>query len=62
MLADGFTVCEGGEERPAHYGDFCILLRSANKYAHRYAQELVKQGIPAKASITGGFLPPPRLR
>ena len=61
MLADGFTVCEGGEERPAHYGDFCILLRSANKYAHRYAQELVKRGIPAKASITGGFFAAPEV-
>lgn len=55
MIGSGFTVTDRGRERPANYGDFCILLRSANKYAHSYAQELQKQGIPARASITGGF-------
>ena len=55
MIQSGFTVTENGTERPANYGDFCILLRSANKYAHGYAVELQKQGIPAKATVTGGF-------
>ena len=55
MIQSGFTVTENGRERPANYGDFCILLRSANKYAHGYAVELQKQGIPAKATVTGGF-------
>ncbi len=55
MLESGFTVTEGGQERPAHYGDFCILLRSANQYAHGYAQALTRLGIPAKASSAGGF-------
>ncbi len=55
MLQNGFTVTDGGEERPAHYGDFCILLRSANQYAHSYARALQKLGIPAKASASGGF-------
>ncbi len=55
MLAAGFTVSDGGKERPAGYGDFCILLRSANKYAHAYAQELSRLGVPAKATVTGGF-------
>lgn len=55
MLAEGFTVSEGEEERPAGYGDFCILLRSANKYAHLYARELKRLGIPARAAVSGGF-------
>ncbi len=55
IMESGFTVTEKGEERPLHYGDFCILIRSANKHAHAYAVELQKLGIPAKASVTGGF-------
>lgn len=55
LISSGFTVTENGVERPANYGDFCILIRSANKHAHGYAMELQKQGIPAKASVTGGF-------
>lgn len=55
MVEGGFTVSTGQGERPAGWGDFCILLRSANKYAHRYAQELGKLGVPARASSSGGF-------
>lgn len=55
IIESGFTVTEKSGERPASYGDFCILLRSANKYAHSYAQELQKMGIPARATVTGGF-------
>lgn len=55
MLAGGFTVTTKGGERPAVWGDFCILLRSANKYAHSYAQELAALGVPARASTGGGF-------
>jgi len=55
MVESGFTVTENGRERPLNYGDFCILIRSANQHAHAYAVELQKLGIPAKASVTGGF-------
>ena len=55
LVESGFTVTENGRERPIHYGDFCILIRSANQHAHGYAVELQKQGIPAKATVTGGF-------
>ncbi len=55
MINSGFTVTENGKERLAAYGDFCVLLRSANKYAHLYAQELQRQGIPARATVAGGF-------
>ncbi len=55
MVESGFTVTENGRERPLSYGDFCILIRSANQHAQAYAVELQKLGIPAKASVTGGF-------
>lgn len=55
LVEGGFQVTDHGELRPARYGDFCILLRSANKYAHAYAQELQKQGVPARATVAGGF-------
>ncbi len=55
LLESGFTVGRGDRERPAAYGDFCILLRSANKYAHVYAQELKRLGVPARATASGGF-------
>ncbi len=55
LMDGGFTVSEGDRERPAAFGDFCILLRSANKHAHVYAAELTRLGIPARAAVSGGF-------
>lgn len=55
LVEGGFSLWDGERQRPARYGDFCILLRSANKYAHAYAQELQRRGIPARATVTGGF-------
>lgn len=55
MVEGGFLVTDKGCQRPVRYGDFCVLLRSANKFAHAYAQELQKAGVPARATVTGGF-------
>ncbi len=55
MLASGTTVTESGSERPLIYRDICILLRSANQYAHDYVRELTALGIPAWADTAGGF-------
>lgn len=55
LVEGGFQVFKNGEMVPARYGDFCILLRSANKHAHLYAQELIAHGVPARAAVTGGF-------
>ncbi len=55
LVEGGFTVSENGKQRPANYGDFCVLLRSANKYAHAYAKEMQKRGVPARATVAGGF-------
>ncbi len=54
-IHSGFLVTEGGEQRPATYRDFCILLRSSAKYAPEYAKELQQSAIPAWADTTGGF-------
>ena len=55
LVEGGFTITDQDGERPAQYGDFCILLRSANKHAHAYAQELQARGVPARATVAGGF-------
>ena len=55
LVEGGFTVSDKDGERPANYGDFCVLLRSANQYAYAYAQQLQARGVPARASVAGGF-------
>ncbi|MEG0978536.1 MAG: helicase-exonuclease AddAB subunit AddA [Oscillospiraceae bacterium] len=56
MLANGFKVKgKNGEERPATYGDFCILLRSTKGRSELYARELLNNGIPAYTESSGGF-------
>lgn len=55
LMAEGFTVTEGGQERPISFRDITVLLRSANSHAHDYAIALQKRGIPAKAAVSGGF-------
>ncbi|HIS50600.1 MAG TPA: helicase-exonuclease AddAB subunit AddA [Candidatus Gallacutalibacter pullistercoris] len=55
MMEGGFLVTENGSQRPAQYRDFCVLLRSANKVAPFYAQEMAQCGIPSWAASVGGF-------
>ncbi len=55
-LIDGGTpVWENGAERPAHYGDVVILLRSANSIGPVYRAALEAHGIPVSAETSGGF-------
>lgn len=55
-LIDGGTpVWENGAERPAHYGDAVILLRSANSIGPVYRAALEAHGIPVSAETSGGF-------
>ncbi len=55
MTSGSETVTQNGKQRAIVYHDICILLRSANKYAHEYARELNLLGIPAWAETAGGF-------
>lgn len=61
MMAEGLLVTEDGVQRPAGYHDFCILLRSANRYAREYAKELQRLGVPAWADTGGGFFAAPEV-
>ena len=55
-MTDGTHLAtDRGKQRPFVYRDFCILLRSANRFAHEYARELSALGIPAWADTVGGF-------
>ena len=42
--------------RQPYFGDFAILLRSANKYAPIYVNKLKEFGIPATTSVSDNFL------
>lgn len=55
MIENGQTIMDKGQERKVSYKDFCILIRSANKLAFNYADEMVKEGVPTWASISGSF-------
>lgn len=55
MVKNKYMITDHGVQRPVVYRDFCILLRSANQYAHEYARELTALAIPAWADTAGGF-------
>lgn len=54
MVKESFLVTENGKQRPVKYGDFCILLRSANKHAPDYAKEL-ENTVFLRGQIYNGF-------
>ncbi len=56
LISQGYEIHEKEGPRPANYGDFCILLRSANSHAHIYAHELNSQGIPSWSETNEKFL------
>ncbi|SHM22770.1 helicase-exonuclease AddAB subunit AddA [Ruminococcus flavefaciens] len=56
MIRSGVSVTDkDGSERPCRPCDFCILVRN-NKYINIYAEQLNKNGIPAKGSEESGYL------
>lgn len=55
MIGEKQTVTQGETQRPVTYRDFCILLRSANKHAQAYSQELFNCGIPSWSDAGGKF-------
>ncbi len=55
-VREGTTlVTKDGTLRPASYGDFCILLRTAKNVSSVYANALSERGIPVFSPETGGF-------
>lgn len=61
LLESGYTVTDKNGERKAEYRDFCVLLRSANKYAYTYAEIMSKMGVPTWAAVSGGFFAAPEI-
>ena len=55
LIDGGASVWENGAERPAHYGDVVILLRSANSIGPVYRAALEAHGIPVSSETSGGF-------
>ena len=44
MVAEGYTISDGGQQRPVGYGDFCILLRNKKRF-DEFAKALKAKGI-----------------
>lgn len=55
IINSGYKINEKGIERNISFKDFCILLRSANKHAFSFAEELTRNGVPARAAVGGSF-------
>ena len=55
QVRSGLTVFENNALRPAGYGDFCILLRSAKGLAEIYAAALRGRNIPVYFDSREGF-------
>lgn len=54
-IRSGLTVTDRDGARPAAYGDFCILLRSAKDIASLYADALRARHIPVMLDSKEGF-------
>ena len=54
-LVQGGTVPDGDTERPVHFGDVAILLRSANAVGGVFRRVLLSQGIPVSAGAGSDF-------
>ncbi len=55
IVESGMLIGKGSGRRPVEYGDFCVLLRSSNRYAIAYARAMNERGVPARASVGGDF-------
>lgn len=55
-------VKDGSSQRPAEYGDFCVLYRSMGEEARAMLAELEKRGIPVVCDAAGHFFEAPEIR
>ena len=53
---------KNGEQRPAEYRDFCILLRYKSGHIYLIRKELERLGIPVQSEADGEFLETPEIR
>ena len=61
LVESGVTVTDSDGERPMHYGDVAILLRSANRTGGVYRQALMDAGIPVGSAQGSGFFTSPEI-
>ncbi|MBQ7547822.1 MAG: helicase-exonuclease AddAB subunit AddA [Clostridia bacterium] len=62
QLDDGLTVTENGVQRPATFGDFCVLLRADSGRISKIANVFVQYGIPVQAPPQGSLFDAPEVR
>lgn len=55
MISNRHPITDKNGNRHVTYGDFCILIRSANKHAPVYVRELEHMGIPAWSELSSSF-------
>ncbi|MCR4615023.1 MAG: helicase-exonuclease AddAB subunit AddA [Clostridiales bacterium] len=55
MIDEGVTVKDGDGERPAGFGDFCILLRSPKNSGGKFIEALKELSIPAYFDTSDGL-------
>lgn len=60
VQSGSITLTKDGALRPATYGDFCILLRTAKNVSQAYVNALAERGIPAFSPDTAAFSRPPK--
>ena len=60
MVREGAPVADGEGQRPAQYGDFCILMR-ARKNMPLFVRALEDEGIPVAADLADSLLDTPEV-
>ena len=55
MISSGTEVITSDGRRPCTPSDFCVLVRS-NDLSRKYAEALMKEGVPAEGSEESGYL------
>jgi ATP-dependent helicase/nuclease subunit A len=61
MIADGVSITDRGEERPAGFGDIAVLIEAANMNGGVFRREFTKAGIPVLSEQSGGFFSAPEI-
>ena len=62
QLDAGLTVTENGVQRPATFGDFCVLLRADSGRISKIANVFAEYGIPVQAPAQGSLFDAPEVR
>lgn len=61
LVREGYKINDKGNMRAVTYGDFAILMRSANKTAPVYRRILTNCAVPVMSDSVGGFFRSPEI-